>query len=370
MTTPEKIAALRLYRSDNVGPKTYRDLIKLFGSATKALERLPEMAKRGGAKKLTVYPAEKAQSEVSALTDMGGQLLVLGQDDFPSLLAEVSDAPPVISVIGHTHLLTKPTIGIVGARNSSLTALKFAEKIAGDLGAQGYVVVSGLARGIDSKAHVGSLATGTVAVVANGLDIVYPPENHDLQKQIGERGLLVSEYPLGLSPQARQFPARNRIIAGLSQGVIVIEAAEGSGSLITANYAADQGRDVFAVPGSPMDPRCKGSNRLIKQGANLIESAADVIDHLTLFERKLKSDEIKNIYGSDDWQQVSFSDDDYHKARQLIEELLGSAPITTDELLRHARLPISLVMTILLEFELAGRLERLQGQKISLIYSS
>jgi len=276
----ERLARLRLIRSENVGPVNFRRLIDRFGTAVEALEALPKIAARSGRRNLRVTKAAQSEAEMAALEKAGARLVMLGDADFPPLLAETDGAPPVITVKGDLSLLSRPSIAIVGARNCSANGKAICRKIAAALGEAGITVVSGLARGIDAAAHQASLATGTVGVVAGGVDVTYPAENTELQEKIGQQGLLIAESPFGTQPKARHFPRRNRIISGASLGVAVIEAALRSGSLITARQAGEQGREVFAVPGSPLDPRSAGANRLIKDGAQLIESADDILDQL------------------------------------------------------------------------------------------
>ncbi len=281
LTDVERLDWLRLIRSENVGPVTFFELMRHFGSAGDALQALPDLARRGGRRgSLRVGSRAAAEREVDALRAVGARFVALGEPGYPPPLAAIADPPPLHSMIGHDHLLNKRIVAIVGARNASASGNRFARQIAGDLGAADYVVASGLARGIDTNAHEGAFATGTVAVVAGGVDVVYPPENEDLYARIVEGGVVIAEMPPGTVPQGRHFPRRNRIIAGVSLGTVVIEAAQRSGSLITARLAGEQGRDVFAVPGSPLDPRCRGSNNLIRQGAVLTVSAADIIEVL------------------------------------------------------------------------------------------
>ncbi len=277
LAADEKLAWLRLARTTEVGPATFAQLIARFSTAAAALEELPRLARRGGGRNFVLPPAEDAARELAALENLGGRLIAACEPDFPPGLAALDPPPPVISCLGHAHLLHKDMIAMVGARNASALARKFAHMLARDLGEAGLVVVSGLARGIDSAAHEAGLEHGTVAVVAGGVDVIYPPENEPLYRAIAGQGAVISEMRLGEAPQARHFPRRNRLISGLARGVVIVEAAERSGSLITANYALEQGREVFAVPGSPLDPRARGANRLIREGATLIESAEDVL---------------------------------------------------------------------------------------------
>ncbi|MFO1249474.1 MAG: DNA-processing protein DprA, partial [Alphaproteobacteria bacterium] len=272
---------LRLARTENIGPVTFRNLIARFGTASAALAEVPRMASRGGAKNFVLPDQSAIAKEIEALAKLGGRMIASCEPEYPRGLAALEAPPPILSVLGHPHLLQKEMIAIVGARNASALARKFADSLSRDLGFAGIVVVSGLARGIDAAAHEAALAVGTIAVVAGGVDVVYPPENQKLYDTIKNQGVIVSEMRLGEAPQARHFPRRNRIISGLSRGVVVVEAAEKSGSLITAQYAIDQGREVFAVPGSPLDPRARGANRLIRDGAVLTESAQDILSVLS-----------------------------------------------------------------------------------------
>ncbi|MDD9797962.1 MAG: DNA-processing protein DprA, partial [Alphaproteobacteria bacterium] len=272
-TDTEKLAALRLIRSENVGPVTYHQLTSFFNNPSAALEALPSLAKRGGRRKpIKIYSKQAAEKEIAALVKLDGQLLVHGESAYPLALSVINDAPPVLSILGHIHLLKRPMVAIVGARNASVAGLKMTEKLAAGLGERDFLIVSGMARGIDASAHEHALPYGTAAILAGGIDNIYPAENEDLYLRIKEEGVLMAENPLGVKPLARHFPRRNRIIAGLSLGVIVTEAALRSGSLITARLAGEQGREVMAVPGSPLDPRCRGANYLIKNGAALIEN--------------------------------------------------------------------------------------------------
>jgi len=258
----ERLAALRLARSENVGPVTFRQLLSRFGGAEAALTALPELAKRGGrARPLAICPAATAERELAGLAQLGGRLVVLGEPGYPALLAAIDDAPSVLSLIGRSELLARRAVALVGARNASANGRLIAETMARELTGLGWVVVSGLARGIDSSAHAGALAGGTIAVLAGGIDKPYPPESEALYRKIMVQGLLVAELALGRMPQARHFPRRNRIVAGLSAGAVVIEAAVKSGSLITARLAGEQGREVMAVPGSPLDERCRPDRR-------------------------------------------------------------------------------------------------------------
>ena len=275
----ERIDRLRLIRSENIGPVSFRQLLNRYGAATTALDALPDLARRGGRRKaLRIATVANAEQEMEAVVALGGRHIFIGEPDYPLPLAQISDAPPALSLLGRSDMLAKPTIGIVGARNASTNGKRFAEALARTLAKGGIVVASGLARGIDAAAHTGALAGDTVAVVAGGADVIYPKENTTLYESIRKHGAILSEMPPGTEPTARHFPNRNRIISGLSLGVVVVEAALRSGSLITARQAGEQGREVFAVPGFPLDPRARGTNDLIRNGATLIESADDILE--------------------------------------------------------------------------------------------
>jgi DNA processing protein len=277
----ERLDWLRLIRSDNVGPRTFRALVDHCGGARAALAALPDLARRGGAKRSArVYPSHDAERELHAARSFGVQLVATVEPDYPQRLRMIDDPPPLLAVRGNLAALARPTVGIVGARNASAAGMRFAERLARDLGSAGLVIASGLARGIDGAAHRASLATGTIAVLAGGHDHIYPPEHASLADAILADGALISEMPVGYEPRARDFPRRNRLISGLAAGVVIVEAAKRSGSLITARMALEQGREVFAAPGSPLDPRTEGSNDLIKQGATLVTDAGDVISVL------------------------------------------------------------------------------------------
>ncbi|HEV7960317.1 MAG TPA: DNA-processing protein DprA, partial [Rhizomicrobium sp.] len=323
----EKLAWLRLARTPEVGPVTFAQLIARFGTASAALEELPRLARRGGkAKNFVPAKEEEAAREWNRLTGLGGRLVLSSDEDFPAGLAALSPPPPLISILG--ALPRKDMIAVVGARNASALARKFTQLLARELGEAGLAVVSGLARGIDSAAHEAALEHGTAAVVAGGVDVIYPPENEALYRAIAERGAVISEMPLGEEPQARHFPRRNRLISGLSRGVVVVEAAERSGSLITANYALEQGREVFAVPGSPLDPRAKGANRLIREGATLIESAADV---LSVLAPMLGHDYRERETPISPQPEPGLEEEADH-VRRRIEDALSVSPVEMDEL--------------------------------------
>ncbi len=366
LTDVERLDWLRLIRSENVGPVTFFELMRHFGSAGDALQALPDLARRGGRRgSPRIGSRAAAEREVDALRAVGARFVALGEPGYPRPLAAIADPPPLLSMIGHDHLLNKRIVAIVGARNASASGNRFARRIAGDLGTADYVVASGLARGIDTNAHEGAFATGTVAVVAGGVDVVYPPENEDLQARIAEGGVIIAEMPPGTVPQGRHFPRRNRIIAGTSLGTVVIEAAQRSGSLITARLAGEQGRDVFAVPGSPLDPRCRGSNNLIRQGAVLTESAADVVEVLESGFGRPVAEPAGPVFGAP--PQAPVDEATLDAARRDVLEKLGPTPVTVDEIIRQCQVTPSVVLTVLLELELAGRLDRHSGGQVSLI---
>lgn len=362
----ERIDRVRLIRAENVGPVTFMRLLERFGTATAALAALPELARRGGrTAPLRVPGKAEMEREAAALDKLGGRWLFRGGAEYPVALAAVDDAPPVLTLLGFPALLSRPCIGIVGARNASIVGRKMAEKLGRDLAEAGFTVVSGLARGIDTAAHQGSLTGGTIAVVAGGVDIIYPPENDGLYRDIVHRGAVLAESPLGTEPQARHFPRRNRLISGLSLGVVVVEAALKSGSLITARFAAEQGREVFAVPGSPLDPRAQGCNRLIKDGAALVENADDIISHLQGALRRPMAEPPGS--GFRPVNHAAEDEAELEKARRLVGECLSPTPVLIDEVVRGCQLSAGIVLTVLLELELAGRLQRHPGGQVSLI---
>ncbi len=368
----EKLDWLRLARTENVGPITFYKLIERFGSVEEALHALPALAKRGGRKRPLVAPEMGLiEREYAALRRIGGEIVTASCPDYPLALGSIPDAPPVISVLGDIKLAQKSCVGIVGARNASLNGRKITEKLARELGARGHVIVSGLARGVDTAAHLGSLKTGTIAVMASGIDVVYPPENQGLYEQIREQGLVITENPLGMQPYAQAFPKRNRIVSGLSDAVVVVEATMRSGSLITARMAGEQGRDLFAVPGSPLDPRAAGPNHLIREGAILVRGADDIAEALNNFEgtELREPDYTQNFISSptDGVLQDSAGNENVpDDAQDLLLDLLSFTPVTIDELVRSCDLSISVVQTILLELDLAGRIKHSAGGKVSL----
>jgi DNA processing protein len=362
LTDRERRDWLRLARSERVGPITFFQLLKRFGSAASAMEALPELGRRGGRTALKVYAPDAADREIERLTALGARLIGRFEPDYPEALAAVDDAPPLLAVRGRMELLQQRMIAIVGARNASANGIRLARQLAADLGAAGLVVVSGLARGIDAAAHRGALAPGTVAVMAGGVAVVYPAENTGLFDEVVAQGAVVSEMPPDFEPQARHFPQRNRIVSGLSLGAVVVEAALKSGSLITARLALEQGREVFAVPGSPLDPRARGSNDLLRRGAILTETAQDILEGLG---QVLVSP--PKPLTTQPLETPPTSQTDVDSALPQVLEKLGPTPTQVDEIVRQCQLPAALVHMALLELELAGRLTRHPGNMVSLI---
>ena len=350
------LARIRLIRSASIGPVTYRQLIARFGSAQTALDAIPDLARRGGGKVPAIFSEQAAHAELAKVDKLGARYLVLGQGLYPPMLAELDDAPPLLIAKGDVRLLDRPMVAIVGARNASAAACRFARSLAHDLGSNGLVVVSGLARGIDSAAHDGALESGTVGVIAGGIDVFYPPENEARQKAMFDRGLVIAEMPPGTEPRARHFPYRNRIIAGISAGTIVVEAAPRSGSLITARLAAEAGREVMAIPGSPLDPRAQGCNQLIRDGATLVQNAPDVIEAISPSRTRVASPKF-------DYEPQPANDEE---ATDAVEALLGPSPVPVDEVIRLSGASSGAVQMALLELDLAGRLERHAGNRVSL----
>jgi DNA processing protein len=329
-----------------------------FGTPSAALAAVPDLARRGGGKAPALRTVSDAEREIATVEKLGAKFVALGQGLYPRLLAELEDAPPLLIAKGNLNLLDKQAVAIVGARNASAAACRFARGLAHDLGQHELVVVSGLARGIDSAAHDGALESGTIAVIAGGIDVVYPPENKERQNALYERGLVIAEMPPGTEPRARHFPYRNRIIAGMSSGTVVVEAAPRSGSLITARLAAEAGREVMAVPGSPLDPRAQGCNQLIRDGATLVQNAADVVEAVRPFESRVQS--------APDSYEHALEEMNGEDSLSLVEELLGPSPVPVDEIIRLSGASSGAVQMALLELDLAGRLERHAGGKVSL----
>jgi len=367
LTDEQRIDWLRLIRSPNVGPRTFRALVNHFGGARAALEALPSLARRGGASAaMQICSRADAERELAAAEKLGVAFVALGEPSYPLRLQMIDDAPPLIAIRGHAPALALPMVAIVGSRNASGAGLKFTQWIARELGEAGFAIVSGLARGIDAAAHRASLASGTIAVLAGGHDRVYPAEHADLLEAILPAGAVLSEMPFGWEPRGRDFPRRNRLISGLSLGVVIVEAAKRSGSLITARFALEQGREVFAVPGSPLDPRAEGTNGLIKQGATPVTETSDIISVLQpiMEEKEIPAREperqpLEEVIGDDGEPAPD--------ERARIVALLGPAPLQIDDLVRLSKSSPAVVRMVLLELEIAGRLERHGGGLVSLV---
>jgi DNA processing protein len=369
------IDLLRLARAEGVGPITFGKLLTRYETPAAALDALPALARGAGRAAAPAVPTRaEAEREIAALDRLGGRFLFAGRPGYPELLSHIPDRPAVIAVLGDHAAFETDAVAIVGGRNASANGQKIAEQLGRALAEAGIAVVSGMARGVDAAAHRGALAAGrTIAAVAGGLDVPYPPEHADLQRAIAGRGAVVAEAPLGTTPQARHFPRRNRLIAGLSQGVVVVEAAIRSGSLITARLAHEYGRDLFAVPGSPLDPRCHGSNDLLRQGAHLTETVRDVIDNLPPHPRRAGSGAAEP---SIDWNGVARpagpvppedATVDADAARAKLVSALSPTPISVDDLVRRCQLSVEAVMSHLVDLELAGRLETLPGNRVALV---
>jgi len=364
MTGPERerFDRLRLIRSPNVGPVAWRQLIDRYGSAGAALAALPELARRGGARAPRIADEARVVAEMDAVERLGGRHVMLGDAEYPALLGEAASAPPVLVARGHAVGRARAIVAMVGARNASAAACRFARELAQEVGARGGVIVSGLARGIDTAAHLGSIGSGTVAVIACGLDVAFPPENAALQERIGAEGLLLTEHPPGAEPLARHFPARNRIIAWMAQGTVVVEAAPRSGSLLTARLAAEEGREVMAVPGFPLDPRAQGCNALIRDGATLVQSAEDIFESIGRMGAGPGA-----VRQMGDGYAGPPPPDLREAERARVVGLLSMAPVAVDEIVRLAGCAPAAVQTALLELELAGRLQRHAGGRVSLV---
>ncbi len=366
LSDEQRLDWLRLIRSDNIGPRTFHDLVYHCGSVSAALAALPGLARRGGsARPVRICSREQAEAELKAARATGVEFFTLSEPDYPARLKMIDDPPPVIAVRGKREVLQRPLVAIVGSRNASAAGVKFAERMARDLGDAGYVVVSGLARGIDAAAHRASLATGTIAVLAGGHDRIYPADNVGLLEKLLDEGIAISEMPFTWEPRAHDFPRRNRIISGLSVGVIVVEAARRSGSLITARLAGEQGREVFAVPGSPLDPRNEGTNGLLKQGATPVTEAADVIAMIEpILGRELMTPSVQEP----PQEPLALADIELGEdERARLISLLGPTPVLIDDLVRLSHASTTIVRTVLLELEIAGRLTRHGAGLVSLL---
>lgn len=361
LTDRQRLDWLRLSRSDNVGPRTFRELLNLYGSAAAALEALPELAQRGGSRSIRIATLAEAEREMERARAFGVSFVALGERDYPDRLRRTASAPPLVALRGDLACLQRPMVAIVGSRNASIAGIKIAAILARGLGEAGMTVVSGLARGIDAAAHEASAATGTVAVLAGGHDQIYPPENEPLLDRLLPAGAAISEMPMGHEPRARDFPRRNRIIAGLSLGVVVVEAAEKSGSLITARMALEENREVFAVPGSPLDPRAGGTNRLLKQGATLVSEVDDILAVIQpILSRPPPEDSLEEE------EEAMDGADPGDNGRSRILSLLGPVPVALDDIVRASGLPVAAVRVALLELDLAGRQHRDPAGRISL----
>jgi DNA processing protein len=398
LSDAQRFEWLRLIRSENVGPRTFRTLIRNCGSAGAALKALPDLARRGGAAKpIRLATVEDVERELDAARQIGVRFVALDEPDYPPALRQIDTAPPMLAVRGREEALQQPAVAIVGSRNASGPGLAFAERLARSIGRAGYVIVSGLARGIDQRAHLASLDTGTIAVLAGGHAKPYPPEAAPLIARIAESGAVISEMPVEWEPRGRDFPRRNRVVSGLAMGTIIVEAARGSGSLITARFAAEQNREVFAVPGSPLDRRAEGTNDLLRDGANLCARPEDVLNVLDPMRardpfsilRGGLADSTGSLWrerddGHDDQDAPAFlkgarevsaaialnTGDAGSAVRKQILELLSPSPISLDELARVAEAPMKEVRVVLLELELAGKLEYSGGAHVSLRIAS
>lgn len=358
LSQEEAFARIRLLRSPNIGPVSYAQLLRRFGNARTALEALPDLAERGG-RSYRAAPQARIEDEIAALRKAGGRYLFHDSSDYPALLGEIESAPPILTMRGDIALAHKPSVAMVGARNASAAAVKLARDFAAALAQAGLIIVSGLARGIDGAVHQGAMPA-TIGVIASGIDIAYPPQHAKLQEEIAERGLLVAEQPPGTEPRGSHFPSRNRIIAGLAAGTVVVEAAPKSGSLITARLAGEAGREVMAIPGSPLEPRSHGCNQLIRDGAVLVQSPEDVIELLAGFDGQPRSRFREALPISYDISE------ELDGEPADIAGLLTSAPVPVDELIRQSGQGTAAVQLALLELEIGGRLTRHAGGRVSL----
>jgi len=367
LSNTERLDWLQLIRTPTIGPVNFHRLIARFNTAGAALAALPDLARNAGrANTLRAADRNEAQEELKNADRCGARLIASCEPDYPSALRPLADCPPVIYLRGHAALFEKTAVAVIGARNASGIGLKLARNFASDLGAAGIVVSSGLARGIDGAAHAASLNTGAIAVVAGGVDVIYPPEHEDLTRRLAKQGAILSERPMGHKPTARDFPRRNRLISGVSRGVVIIEAADRSGTIHTARYANEQGREVFVVPGSPLDPRYGGSNNLLRDGAILVRDAEDIIEELAAQNRSVKEGK-QSLF---DWADAEIStepDETMVKAaRTQVLELLSFTPLHRDEILREAMLPAGLIADALIDLVLGGEAMEHEGGRFSL----
>ncbi|MBN8828164.1 MAG: DNA-processing protein DprA [Sphingobacteriia bacterium] len=365
----EILQALILIRSENVGPKTFKHLIDLFKDPKTAIEAVPELAARAGKRKINLATIEQAEKEISKINKYGARLIYYKDSNYPDLLRNIHDFPPIISVKGNFNLLNEPCFSIVGSRNSSQNGFNIAKKFAENLANKNWNIVSGMARGIDYAAHLGSLEKGTIAVLGGGIDNIYPSEHETLYHKITEKGCIVAEMPIGTVPLPKHFPLRNRIISGLSYGTMVAEASLKSGSLITAKCAIEQDREVFAIPGFPLDPRCQGPNWLIKQGAHLVENIDDIIEIIEpLKQRNLNLNDNEKGFININFKKLP-SDKETNIVRNKILSLLSYSPTHIDEIIKSVDAEISLIYLSLLELELAGLIKRSSNDTITLVAS-
>ena len=364
MKPQEKLAILRLIRTNNIGPVTLTMLLSRYQTGEAVLDCLPEISKNSRIS-LDIYTQAQAEDEIANVEKIGGQVIVRGEDTYPQSLVPFDDAPGCLICLGHTHLMQKPSLSVVGSRNASLNALNLTRRLAGEIGQSDFIITSGLARGIDAAAHEGGLATGTIAVLAGGVDQIYPRENAKLYEQIRDEGLLLSEMPLGMQPFARHFPVRNRIVASLSRAVLVVEAGTKSGSLITAREASDRGRDVLAIPGSPLDPRAKGCNNLLRDGAVLVQDSRDILDSIS--QKTLSAPPPKMpLFDAPD--NESCDQNEVEKAKQELLNLLNYDASLIDEVIVQCHFPIPVISMALFELELAGQVMRHYGNRVSLVW--
>lgn len=373
MNISEKIAILRLIRTQNIGPVTLTTLLRRFNSGISVIDHLPDISKRSNIK-INLHSQAKAEDECDRVDKLGGKIIVRGETDYPNILKYFDDAPGCLTCLGHIHLMQNHMLSIVGSRNASLNALNLTKNLASRIGEAKYCIVSGMARGIDAAAHEGSIGTGTIAVIAGGIDQIYPKENTKLYERLKHEGLIISEMPLGMQPFAQHFPIRNRIIASLGLGLLVVEAGLKSGSLITAREAGDRGRDVMAIPGSPLDPRSKGCNRLLRDGAVLVEHADDIIDVIkNRFLNTEKQDlplfgqRVKDI-NTNDQKETQINPKELSEAKKQLIELLSFDASPVDELVKQCHFSIPVISSALFEMELSGDVVRHYGNRISLVW--